>query len=39
MAADGYLLINDHINFHALLCLALKDSIEAPFWIICRRAT
>jgi hypothetical protein len=39
MAVDGYLLINDDINLHALLCLALKDSIKTPFGIICRRTT
>ena len=39
MAAHAYLLINDDINFHTLLSLALKDSIETPFGIIRRRTT
>ena len=37
IVADAYLLINDDINFHTLLCLALKDPINAPLRIVRRR--
>ena len=39
MVGDTYLLINDDINFHTLLCLALKNPVKAPLWIIRRWTT
>jgi hypothetical protein len=33
MVADTYLLINNNINFHTLLGLALKKSVKAPLWM------
>jgi len=37
MVVDTYLLINDDINFHTLLGLALKKPVKAPLWMIRRR--
>jgi hypothetical protein len=39
MVVDTYLLINDDINSHALLGLALKNLVKAPLWMIRRWAT
>jgi hypothetical protein len=39
MVVDTYLLINDDINFHTLLGLALKNPVKAPLWMIRRWAT
>jgi hypothetical protein len=37
MIADTDLLINDDIDSHPLLGLALKDPIKAPLWVVRRR--
>lgn len=39
MAVDTYLLINDNIDFHTLLGLALKNPVKAPLWMIRRWTT